>query len=66
MTTTLKIKGMSCNHCVMAVDQALRQISDVTEVKVVLDEGKAIIEHDKSVDMNKIKEVIEKAGYEIG
>ncbi len=66
MTTTVKIKGMSCNHCVMAVDQALRQISDVKEVKVVLDEGKAIIEHDKSVDMNKIKEVVEKAGYEIG
>ncbi|MGO9122947.1 MAG: heavy-metal-associated domain-containing protein [Desulfomonilaceae bacterium] len=66
MTTTINIKGMSCNHCVMAVSQALKQMGDVRTVNVDLDNGKATIEHENAIDMSKVKEIIEKAGYEIG
>lgn len=66
MTTTVNIKGMSCTHCMMSVSQALKQMGDVTDVKVDLDNGKATIEHEKPIDMAKVKDVIEKAGYEIG
>ena len=66
MTTTVNIKGMSCSHCTMSVSQALKQMSDVTDVKVDLDNGKATIEHENPIDMGKVKDVIEKAGYEIG
>lgn len=65
MTTTVNIKGMSCSHCMMSVSQALKQMSDVTDVKVDLDNGKATIEHEKPIDMAKVKDVIEKAGYEV-
>ena len=65
MTTTVSINGMSCNHCAMAVNQALKQMSDVTDVKVDLDNGKATIEHENPIDMSKVKDVIEKAGYEV-
>ncbi len=66
MTTTVNIKGMSCSHCVMAVSQALKQMTDVKTVNVDLDNGKATIEHENAIDMSKVKEIIEKAGYEIG
>ncbi len=66
MTTTVNIKGMSCNHCVMAVSQALKQMSGVRAVDVDLENGKATIEHEKAMDMSRVKEIIEKAGYEIG
>jgi len=49
----------------MSVSQALKQMSDVTDVKVDLDNGKATIEHEKPIDMAKVKDVIEKAGYEV-
>jgi len=65
MTTTVNIKGMSCNHCVMAVSQGLKEMSGVRVVDVDLDSGKATIEHEKAIDMSKVKEIIEKAGYEL-
>ena len=33
---TIKIKGMSCNHCVMAVTKALNEIAGIKNVKVDL------------------------------
>ena len=31
--TTIKIKGMSCQHCVMAVTKALGSIEDLKDVQ---------------------------------
>ncbi len=39
--TTIKIKGMSCNHCVMAVTKALNEIEGIKNVKVDLAKGEA-------------------------
>ncbi|WP_261664944.1 heavy-metal-associated domain-containing protein [Deinococcus sp. Marseille-Q6407] len=41
--TTLKIDGMSCGHCVTAVDKALRGVDGVQDVKVSLEEGRASV-----------------------
>ncbi|MBW1766548.1 MAG: heavy-metal-associated domain-containing protein, partial [Deltaproteobacteria bacterium] len=40
----IKINGMSCNHCVMAVTRALNEIDGVKDVKVDLSKGKAAFE----------------------
>ncbi len=66
MKTTVKIKGMSCDHCVMAVTKALNQIDGLSDVQVDLEKGEAAFEHGTSVDMAQIKQEIEKAGYEFG
>ena len=63
---TVKIKGMSCNHCVMAVTKALKEIDGVKDVKVDLEKGEAIFDETKPVDMNVVKGQIKKAGYEVG
>jgi copper chaperone len=62
---TVKIKGMSCNHCVMAVTKALNGIDGVSNVKVNLEKGEALFDEAKPVDMNVIKERIAKAGFEV-
>ena len=64
--TTIKIKGMSCNHCVMAVTKALNAVDGVANVKVSLEEGAAAFEEKKPVDMAVVKEKIKKAGFEVG
>jgi copper chaperone len=63
--TTIKINGMSCNHCVMAVTKALRDIDGIRNVKVDLEKGEAAFDEDETIDMEIIKERIRKAGYEV-
>ena len=61
--TTVKIKGMSCQHCVASTTQALEGVSGVSNVQVDLDKGEARYEGD--VDSKTIKEAIEKIGFEV-
>ncbi|GKT08452.1 heavy-metal-associated domain-containing protein [Desulforhabdus sp. TSK] len=66
MTRTIKIKGMSCQHCVNAVSKTLSGIDGVQGVKVDLSKGEATFEELKPVDDALIRDRIEKAGYELG
>jgi copper chaperone len=66
MNTTLKVNGMSCGHCSMAVTKALSEIAGLSNVRVDLEQGTASFESAGPVDMQKIVEQIEKAGYEVG
>lgn len=63
--TTVKIKGMSCNHCVMAVNKALKEIEGLEDINVDLAKGEATFTETKPVDLLIIKEQIKKAGYEV-
>jgi len=63
--TTVNIKGMSCNHCVMSVTEALNEIDGVKDIKVNLAKGEATFDEAMPVDMNTIREKIKKAGYEV-
>ncbi len=62
---TIKVKGMSCNHCVMAVTKALNEIDGIKDAKVDLQKGEATFEQVMPVNMNIVKERIKKAGYEV-
>ncbi|MHB8773216.1 MAG: heavy-metal-associated domain-containing protein [Syntrophales bacterium] len=63
--TTIKIRGMSCQHCVMAVTKALSGIEGVTDVRVDLAAGEATFTEEKPVDRNLIRERIAKAGFDV-
>ncbi|MEA3273883.1 MAG: heavy metal-associated domain-containing protein [Pseudomonadota bacterium] len=59
----LKITGMSCQHCVKAVTDALSNVSGVTRVVAVdLDSGRATVEGD--VDPQALAEAVKEAGYQ--
>jgi copper chaperone len=47
-TTMLKVGGMSCGHCVMAVTQALRSVPGVSDASVDLQAGRAVVQHDET------------------
>ncbi len=66
MTSTIKIKGMSCQHCVMAVTNALKEVPGLSRVNVDLQNGSATVEHEQPIDMNLVKSVVEREGYQIG
>ena len=63
--TTIKIKGMSCQHCVMSVKKALDGLEGVQNVVVSLASGEATFDASQSVSLDLVKERIHKAGYEV-
>lgn len=60
--TRLKIKGMTCGHCVASVKKALEGVQDVSKVDVDLNSGEAIIEG--SADKSALIGAIQKEGYQ--
>ncbi|HOE32031.1 MAG TPA: cation transporter [Smithella sp.] len=62
---SIKIKGMSCGHCVMAVTKALNAVDGVRNVEVDLKNGVAIYEEIKPVDPTVVAAAIKKAGYDV-
>ena len=63
---SIKIKGMSCQHCVMAVTKALSAIDGIKNVQVDLKSGQASYEETKPVDAKIVADAVKKAGYEVG
>lgn len=58
----LKIEGMSCGHCVAAVESCLKAISGVENVTVDLDRGSAIVEG--TAETQVLISAVEEEGYE--
>lgn len=65
MVKTIRIEGMQCNHCKMTVEKALNSMEEVTRVEVSLENKKAVIELNKEIENDKIKNVILEAGFEV-
>ncbi|MES1937748.1 CopZ family metallochaperone [Salinisphaera hydrothermalis] len=61
--TELKIEGMSCQHCVAAVNEALAEVNGVERVvDVDLNSGIAKIEGD--ADTEELLAAVREEGYE--
>ncbi len=63
MITTVKIDGMSCQHCINAVFTALGGVTGISSADVSI--GQAVIQHDGSVTPEAIREAISIAGYDV-
>jgi len=62
---TIRIEGMSCQHCVAAVTKALHDIEGIDNVSVDLEAKEATFEETMPVDPDIIRERIEDEGYEV-
>lgn len=65
-TSTLKIQGMTCNHCVMRVAKALKSVPGVQDAQVDLKKGEAIVTYDEAaVTKEKLSTAVVDAGYKV-
>ncbi len=63
---TLRIQGMTCNHCVMRVAKALKGVSGVQDAQVDLKKAEAAVTYDEAkVDIDKLSTAVVDAGYKI-
>ncbi len=65
MISTVKVKGMSCQHCVMSITKALNQLDGVKNANVDLQKGEVRFENTKGVASSQIEKAITDAGYEV-
>ncbi|MDR3244765.1 MAG: copper chaperone CopZ [Elusimicrobiota bacterium] len=64
--SVIKVEGMSCEHCVKAVTDAVKGLSGIESVSVSLKDKNACVEFDPSkVNLSDIKAAIEEQGYDI-
>lgn len=58
----VKVKGMSCQHCVGSVTKAIENLEGVSNVKVDLGKGEASFDGVDQVEA--VKNAIRKIGFE--
>ncbi|MFP3588362.1 cation transporter [Paraburkholderia sp. SIMBA_055] len=63
MKTEFQVEGMSCQHCVAAVTNAIREHDDGAQVQVDLAAGRVTVESTQS--MEAFKAAIDEAGYTV-
>ena len=60
---TLNVEGMTCDHCVRAVTEAVTELDGVDHVNVDLDQGRVEVQGG-AVDESAVRAAIVDAGYE--
>lgn len=66
MQEVLKVEGMSCNHCVNAVETSVGKLTGISTVNVNLDQGEVKVEFDEAqIKLAQIKETIEDQGFDV-
>ncbi len=62
----LQVEGMSCNHCVNSVENAVRGLNGADAVKVNLEAGTVEVAYNEDlVNDQQIKDAIEEQGYDV-
>ncbi len=64
-STTVTVQGMTCGHCVAAVEQEVGRIPGVTGVEVDLATGAVAIASEAPLDPAAVAAAVDEAGYEV-
>ena len=61
---TLRITGMTCDHCAKSIEEALAGMAGVVEAQVSYDEGTARIKTEAGVDSAKLIDTVQGKGFD--
>jgi copper ion binding protein len=64
-TSTYTVVGMTCDHCVRAVQDEVSGIPGVSAVDVDLGSGAVTVTSDAELDTSVVQAAVEEAGYEL-
>ncbi len=62
--THLKIEGMTCQHCVSHVTEALEGVTGVASAKVNLKKGEAVVKSEDA-SLEQLSAAVAAAGYKV-
>jgi copper chaperone len=64
-STTYKVTGMTCGHCVSSVTAEVSKIGGVSDVQIDLASGNVVVTSSAPLDTNDVREAVDEAGYEL-
>ncbi len=62
---SIKVQGMTCNHCKASVTDAVSKVPGVASVNVDLLKGEAAWTENAPVDRSKVREAIVNIGFDV-
>ncbi|HEX6425561.1 MAG TPA: copper ion binding protein [Acidimicrobiales bacterium] len=62
---TYEVSGMTCGHCVSAVEHELGRLAGVTDVDVELASGLVTVTSDADLAEVDVRAAVDEAGYEL-
>jgi len=65
MLSTFKVPDMSCNHCVMSIENALKSVEGIDNIVINLGTKEVRIEHAQSLQKPLVIQAIKGAGYSV-
>jgi copper chaperone len=64
---SLKVEGMTCQHCVQTITNALEEIAGTNNVAVDLDKKEVQVDYNKEeTNLQEISNKIVEVGFELG
>lgn len=64
-TSTIQVRGMTCDHCAGAVRKELGELAGVQQVDVDLATGQVVIRSEGELPAEGIEAAVVEAGYEL-
>jgi copper chaperone len=64
-TQTFTVVGMTCEHCVRAVQSEVGAVPGVEDVAVDLASGEVAVTSEQPLDGDDVRAAVEEAGYEL-
>lgn len=65
VTTTYRVEGMSCQHCVDAVTAELGRLGGVEQVEVDLAAGAVTVRSADALDAGAVRAAVDEAGFDL-
>jgi copper chaperone len=62
---SFRVAGMTCDHCVAAIEEEVGAISDVTDGAVDLTTGRVTVGSGRALAVVEIAAAVDEAGYEL-
>ncbi|MCS7204996.1 MAG: cation transporter [Leptospiraceae bacterium] len=63
MKVIIKVEGMTCRHCEMAVENAVKKIPNVINAKANHQKKEVEVEYEHRIQLEEIYQAIEDTGY---
>jgi len=64
-TTVITVSGMTCSHCVRAVESEIGSLQGVSAVDIDLESGTVTIAGDPLPDPEALRRAVDDAGYQL-
>jgi copper chaperone CopZ len=64
-TTTYRVQGMTCAHCVRSVSAEVGALAGVRHVEVALATGEVTVTSEGDLDPAAVRAAVDEAGYQL-